>query len=90
MRGRTTLFSRVILLEFNNNHVTDACLEHLKGLTNLVFLDLHDTHVTDVGVEHLKGLTNLTNLNLDSTKTTAAGRGMLRKALPNCKIKPDP
>jgi len=41
-------------------------------------------------LEHLKGLTNLTYLNLNETRSTAAGRAMLWKALPNCKINPNP
>jgi len=37
--------------------VTDAGLEHLKGLTNLLSLTLNGCYeVTDAGLEHLKGL----------------------------------
>ena len=39
--------------------MTDAGLEHLKGLTQLRELNLNDTQVTDAGLEHLKGLTQL-------------------------------
>ena len=39
--------------------VTDAGLEHLKGLTQLQGLSLSGTQVTDAGLEHLKGLTQL-------------------------------
>src|SRR3989304_6984363 len=42
--------------------VTDAALEHLKGLTNLQELQLHCPQVTDAGLEHLKGLTSLQRL----------------------------
>ena len=35
--------------------MTDAGLEHLKGLTKLQWLDLAGTEVTDAGLEHLKG-----------------------------------
>ena len=38
--------------------MTDAGLEHLKGLTQLQRLACGDTQVTDAGLEHLKGLTN--------------------------------
>ena len=54
--------------------------------TNLI---LHETQVTDAGLEHLKGPTSLEWLFLDNTQVTAEGREMLRKALPNCQIKPD-
>src|SRR5262249_32978324 len=44
----------------NNPKVTDAGLEHLKGLTNLNELRLFGTGVSEVGLEHLKGMTQLT------------------------------
>ena len=53
--------------------MTDAGLEHLKGLTQLQSLDLTDTKVTDAGLEHLKGLTQLQSLNLMETEVTDAG-----------------
>ena len=53
--------------------VTDAGLEHLKGLTNLQDLYLGFSKVTDAGLEHLKGLTSLQGLNLNSTQVTDAG-----------------
>ena len=52
--------------------ITDADLEHLKGLTQLKGLSL-GTHVTDAGMEHLKGLTQLQELELFDTKVTDAG-----------------
>ncbi len=72
-----------------NTQVTDADLEHLKGLTNLRYLNLTNTQITDAGLEHLKGLSNLENLELDDTQVTAEKRAKLRKALPNCEILPD-
>ena len=62
MRDRATLFIRITALDLRNTQITDAGLEHLKGLTNLVCVYLRYTQVTDAGLEHLKGLTNLTNL----------------------------
>ena len=38
--------------------VTDAGLEHLKGLTQLQTLSLSQTKVTDSGLESLEGLNN--------------------------------
>ena len=51
-----------------NTKVTDAALEHLKGLTKLQTLYLNGTRVTDVGLEHLKGLAKLRDLNLGSPR----------------------
>ena len=53
--------------------ITDAGLEHLKGLTNLEVLGLDDANITDAGLRRLKGLTNLKWLYLDDTKITNAG-----------------
>jgi Leucine Rich repeat len=53
--------------------VTDAGLEHLKGLTQLQRLVLHRTQVTDTGLEHLKGLIQLQTLDLSSSNVTDAG-----------------
>ena len=44
--------------------MTDAGLEHLKGLTQVQSLNLSQTEVTDAGLKHLKGLTQLQSLNL--------------------------
>ena len=44
-----------ILLNLRSTRITDAGLEHLKGLTKLQWLILQDTKVTDAGLEHLKG-----------------------------------
>ena len=56
---------RVVYLK--NSPVTDAGLEHLRGLTQLQYLSLDSTHVTDAGLEHLRGLTQLQGLSLNST-----------------------
>ena len=42
------------LIHRYNTQVTDASLEHFKGLTNLQELALHGTQVTDAGVTELK------------------------------------
>ena len=41
-------------LDLSRTQVSDAGLEHLKGLTSLTALDLSGTQVTDEGVEALK------------------------------------
>ena len=66
--------------------VTDAGLEHLKGLTSLTELVLQSEQITDVGLEQLKGLTGLTELNLGNTKITDAGLAEIKAALPKCKV----
>lgn len=75
----------VIGVAFSNRKVTDAGLEHLKGLTQLQHLILQNTKITDAGLEHLKGLTQLQQLNLN-TKVTDQGVERLQQALPKCKI----
>jgi hypothetical protein len=55
------------LLDLDLTEVTDAGLEHLKGLTALQELSLWRTPVTDAGLQHLKGLTGLRVLCLCDT-----------------------
>ena len=68
--------------------MSDAGLEHLKGLPRLQSLVLTGTKVSDAGLKHLKGLTQLRYLDLSGTKVTAAGVKRLQQALPNCLIQP--
>lgn len=70
----------------DDTQVTDAGLEHLKGLTGLVQLSLINTEITDRGLEHLKGLSELQTLDLRRTQVTYKGVEKLQRALPNCKI----
>ena len=56
-----------------NTKVTDAGLEHLRGLTKLRTLYLSEIQVTDVGLQHLESLTGLCSLFLSSTMITDAG-----------------
>jgi hypothetical protein len=77
-------------LWLDSSSVNDTGLRHLTGLKNLKHLRLNETPVTDAGLVYLKSLTSLNLLSLDGTQTTIAGRAMLRKALPNCEIEPDP
>jgi Leucine-rich repeat (LRR) protein len=56
-----------------DTQISDAGLEHLKGLTsltslNLTSLSLKGSQITDTGLEHLKGLTSLTSLTLFGTQ----------------------
>ena len=51
-------------LDLNNTQVTDAGLEHLKGLEKLNWLLLKNTKVTDAGVNDLKH--SLPNVDIDA------------------------
>ena len=63
----------VRFVDLRGTSVTDAGLEHLKGLTRLETLLLYDTKVTDAGLKHLNGLTNLEHLDLTACNVTDAG-----------------
>ena len=58
--------------------VTDAGLEHLKGLAQLKDLKLNGTQVTDAGLEYLKGLNQLQTLDLGKTQVADAGLERLK------------
>ncbi|MFP6610941.1 MAG: hypothetical protein VB835_01430, partial [Pirellulales bacterium] len=62
-----------ITVRLGFSKITDAGLEHLKGLTELKELLLYNTKITDAGLEHLKGLTNLELLIIRHTQVTDAG-----------------
>ena len=68
-----------------NSQVTDAVLEHLKGLGNLRSLVLSQTQITDAGMEHLEGLTGLEELLLTGTQITDDGLEHL-KGLTSLKV----
>ena len=51
----------------DNTPVTDAGLEHLRGLTQLEWLNLSHTQVADDGLAHLRGMTRLQELLLNDT-----------------------
>ena len=72
-------FANVVQVVLERTQVTDAGLEHLKGLTRLHDLSLGGAHVTDAGLENLKGLNQLQKLFLDSTQVTDAGLENLTK-----------
>jgi Leucine-rich repeat (LRR) protein len=74
-------------LDLSNNPITNAGLEHLKGLTELKRLFLYANHgITDAGLKHLSGMKQLEHLDLYATKVTDNGANDLQKELPKTRI----
>jgi hypothetical protein len=65
----------IATISFNDHSeaITDALVEHFRGLTKLTHLYLSGTSVTDAGLQHLSALTELRVLYLSRTKVTDAG-----------------
>ena len=80
------LFVNVTWVILYNSEISDAGLEHLKGLTQLQVLFLSKTKVSDAGLERLKGWANIQWLRLNDTKVSDAGVKKLQQALPKCSI----
>jgi hypothetical protein len=59
--------------------ITDAGLEHLRGLATLTVLALGGSAVGDKGLERLAALPNLQFLDLEGTRVTDAGLRHLRR-----------
>lgn len=57
----------------SDQEVTDAALEPLKEVSELVWLNLRGTKVTDEGLKHLAGLKSLKRLHLEKTEITDEG-----------------
>ena len=71
-------YRSVFRVSWQGTKVTDAGLEHLKGLNQLQYLDLTQAKVTDAGLKNLKGLNKLLHLSLISTGVTDAGLDNLK------------
>jgi Leucine Rich repeat len=75
-RVETAVLVRILLapqLDLEDTPITDAGLEHVKGLTRLRALSLRGTRVTGLGLQHLKGMANLRDLDLADTPMTDQG-----------------
>lgn len=60
--------------------ITDAGLEHLRGLVRLKHLSLQKANITDRGLEHIGGLTQLEGLQIpDSPRVSDVGVGKLHR-----------
>ena len=73
-------------LSLANTDVSDASVEHLKGLVQLESLNLERTKVTDAGLSRLAGLSKLQRLKLQGSGVTKEGVRKLQTLLPNCNI----
>ncbi len=58
--------------------VSDADLNCLTSLTDLVWLDLSGAGLSDAGISNLKGLKRLRRLDLSNTAITGRDLGILR------------
>jgi hypothetical protein len=76
---------RKLILERCN--LTDAELEYLGNMDQLVFVDLSRTLITDAGLRRLFSLKHLEILDLSRTDVTDDGVAKLQNALPNCDIR---
>jgi internalin A len=61
-----------------NNSVTDAAMEHLKGLTRMQNLALTNTAITDAGLDNLQAMKDLRSLDLSYTRITDAGLAKIK------------
>ncbi len=58
---------------FSSGQITDAGLEHLRGLPQLHRLEIGETQVSDAGLKALKGMSRLQSLDLYRTQVSDAG-----------------
>ena len=66
-------FGMVLQANFASSGITDAGLEHLKGLPQLRAINLDDTNITEVGLQYISGLTQLEDLALRQSKVARLG-----------------
>ena len=75
------LLMNVTVVEFNPFipvTISEALLDHIKGLTQLQRLDLTSTNASDAWLEQLKGLNHLRRLCLGGTRVSDTGMQHLR------------
>jgi hypothetical protein len=76
-------FTELTDLDLTETHITDAGLEHLKGLHRIESLNLSgNSEVTDAGIQYMQGFANLAWLGIDGTQVTDVGLEYLKR-LPN-------
>jgi hypothetical protein len=64
------------------SEVTDAGLQHLKGMSHLKYLQINGSQISDDGLEHLHGMTQLDELVIRRVPITDEGLDRL-KGLPS-------
>ncbi|MEX0711148.1 MAG: hypothetical protein WD278_02285 [Pirellulales bacterium] len=77
-------------LQLSNTNVTDDGMPHLSAIRSLEGLFLSNTDVSDAGLGHLHRMNGLKQLDLTGTNVTGRGVANLKKAIPNCTIRPSP
>ncbi len=73
---------------YNCAHITEAGLCQLQAFKHLWELDLARTNATDKVLASLHGLTALRTLTLEGCRVSREALDRLRRALPNCEVKP--
>lgn len=66
-------------LSLQRSNVTDADVQHFKGLKKLTTLNLWDTRIGDAGLAEIGGMSALAILQLGDTSTTDAGLASIAK-----------
>ena len=66
-------FDEVLTVLLTNIRLTDAGLEHVRGLPSLQTLGLNNTQNTDAALAHFQGRTGLQYLSLGGSEVTDAG-----------------
>jgi hypothetical protein len=79
-------FAYVVQVYLADTQITDDCLEHLRGMSQLTVLFLDNTNITDAGLKHLDHLTQLRYMSLKNTHVTDNGLKRLAQELPNCHL----
>ena len=80
----------LVNLSLMHPSTSDSDLRQLERLIHLQILNLSNSQVSDAGLKHLYGMKKVVALQLRNTNVSEEGRTVLRKALPGCKITPDP
>lgn len=83
LAGRTNL--KCLCVGVVETDITDAGMDHLKGLSNLEVLGISQTKVTDQGLSKLRGLTKLKTLWIVGSRVSKVGAAKFQAAMPNLK-----
>jgi serine/threonine protein kinase/Leucine-rich repeat (LRR) protein len=87
--GHLENLPRLLALRIMDSPINDTGLAAFKPPPELQTLYLIRSKVTDEGLVHLHGVKSLRAIELDGSPITAVGLAALRKALPECSIKPE-